>query len=111
MHLSRLQSSIIAWGGVLAQAVVLLVTKRVVGDRVAFENSFLNAFVWVMLVPNVVMMAFNLLPVRPLDGYVAWQLPYHAYRMYRAGRDADRLLRRVTAKPSRLRVIRGGKKT
>jgi Zn-dependent protease len=109
-RLSKLQLSIIAWGGVLAQLVLLAVTKYVVGARVLFDNAFLSAFVWVLLVPNVVMMAFNLLPVRRLDGYLAWQLPYHAFRAWWTKGEAKRMIERATRGATPLRVIRGGKK-
>lgn len=108
--LTPIERSLIAWGGVLGQGALLAVTTHIVGDRTALSNSFLSAFVWALLVPNAVMIALNLLPVRPLDGYVAWQLPYHAYRALRVRRQADRMIKRATRGRPSLRVVRGGKK-
>ena len=65
--------SIIAWGGILAQAGLLAVTEtlaRTVGfhGRVVGEvaNTFVDA--------NVYLMALNICPFPPLDGAKAWAL-------------------------------------
>ncbi len=67
------QRALIAWGGVLAQlalAVVAFVVERTVAPSGPFVLQLLRGLTtW-----NLVMAAFNLLPVRPLDGYEAWPL-------------------------------------
>lgn len=73
-HASRLEHSIIAWGGVLAQAVLLAGTYAyvaVVGPATTafgfyLQDAWLRANLWIM--------ALNLLPVAPLDGAEAWQI-------------------------------------
>lgn len=73
-HASRLEHSIIAWGGVLAQAILLAGTYAYVSvfgsATTAFgyylQDAWLRANLWIM--------ALNLLPVAPLDGAEAWQL-------------------------------------
>jgi Zn-dependent protease len=110
IELTKLQRSVIAWGGVLGQAALLAVTTHIVGDRTALSNAFVNALVWALLVPNTMTIVLNLVPLRPLDGYLAWQLPYHAYRAFRVRREADRMIKRATRGRASLRVVRGGKK-
>lgn len=73
-HASRLEHSVIAWGGVLAQALLLLGTfayVQVMGPATsAFGFHLQDA--WIRA--NVYIMALNLLPVAPLDGSEAWQI-------------------------------------
>ena len=65
---------IIAWGGVVAQALVavpLLVWVEVFGyTRFQAVNAILGIFGFLSLSTIV----FNLLPIRPLDGAIAWGL-------------------------------------
>lgn len=69
-----LQRSLIAWGGVLAQALLLAATAAVLAWRGwpagRFYQAMLASFLW----PNAMNMAFNLVPVAPLDGAEAWRL-------------------------------------
>ena len=62
----------IAWGGVLAQLVVLLTTP-LWAPRLP-PSPFVEQIVEVFTATNVVMMLLNLLPVRPFDGAEAWRL-------------------------------------
>jgi len=62
----------IAWGGVLAQLVVLLTTP-LWASRLPL-TPFGAQLVEVFTAVNVLMMLLNLLPVRPFDGAEAWQL-------------------------------------
>jgi len=71
---SRYDHCIIAWGGVVAQALVavpLLVWVEVFGyTRFQVVNAILAIFGFFSLSTIV----FNLLPIRPLDGAIAWGL-------------------------------------
>lgn len=64
----------IAWGGVLAQSLLLVGTLIVsfvsppMGS--AFVAQLLDTFLWT----NVFIIAINLLPIAPLDGAEAWPL-------------------------------------
>ncbi|HKB60471.1 MAG TPA: M50 family metallopeptidase [Gallionellaceae bacterium] len=67
---------LVAWGGVLAQACVLLIA--VLAEKVLWRGypdlaySLMPLF-YVFIKANVVIAAVNLLPVPPLDGYRAWR--------------------------------------
>lgn len=68
--------AIIAWGGVLAQLLVLyvptaIVTRLVAVPAVPFVLELLSAFLYT----NLVLAAFNLIPIAPFDGAMAWKLP------------------------------------
>lgn len=71
---SRLEHSIIAWGGVLAQALLLVSTLALlllIGEP---ESSFGFQLKDAWVRANLWVMALNLLPVQPLDGADAWQI-------------------------------------
>lgn len=71
---SRLDHCIIAWGGVLAQAVVaipLVLWVEVFGFT-RFEP--VNAVFAILGFFSIGVAIFNLLPIRPLDGATAWGL-------------------------------------
>jgi len=71
---SALERSIIAWGGVLAQAVLLGATLGFVwavgSPSSAFGRQMVHAFTWT----NLIIAGINLLPIRPLDGAEAWKV-------------------------------------
>ncbi|MCS6899576.1 MAG: hypothetical protein RMJ98_07630 [Myxococcales bacterium] len=94
---SEIQSSLIAWGGVLAQGLLLVgatLYRWALGVSSSFEAQLLS--VWTDT--NLMLIGINLLPLAPLDGAQAWRLP----RLLRERR------RRIPSRPS-LRVIPGGK--
>jgi hypothetical protein len=66
--------AIIAWGGVAAQAIVLVLTLLALAllppVTSAFAAQLLDTLVWT----NLFLMALNLLPIPPLDGAEAWPL-------------------------------------
>lgn len=62
----------IAWGGVLAQGVILLVTSILVG--VVPPSPTWSEVVGVWTGTNLVLIALNLLPIAPLDGAEAWKV-------------------------------------
>ncbi|MEZ4295966.1 MAG: M50 family metallopeptidase [Polyangiaceae bacterium] len=71
---TRIEDAVVAWGGVLAQAVVWIVAT-VVLSVVGFPASPLLAALAVTATStNVHMILFNLLPIPPLDGHRAWPL-------------------------------------
>lgn len=71
---SRLEHSVIAWGGVVAQALLLAGTfayVQIMGPATSafgfhLQDAWIRANLWIM--------ALNLLPVAPLDGAEAWQI-------------------------------------
>jgi Zn-dependent protease len=71
---SRLDRALIAWGGVLAQAVVAvpLTLYIVLIGYTPYEP--LNAVLAILGGYSLLVAAFNLLPVRPLDGSKAWDI-------------------------------------
>lgn len=67
----------IAWGGVLAQGVVLVLAfmASLIISRTAPEiERALDPLFRVLIFGNAFMIAFNLLPVAPLDGHLAWRV-------------------------------------
>ena len=91
-HATEIQRAQIAWGGVLAQALLFAITAvalELAGDpHSMFARDLIDAFVSA----NVFLILFNLLPIRPFDGAEAWQLP----RLLIARHFARRLDRRAT---------------
>jgi Zn-dependent protease len=72
----REQAIAIAWGGVAAQLVVFMLAVALREGLRAAQVAVPNwlAFAIVMLSGyNLIVLIFNLLPVRPLDGATAWQ--------------------------------------
>lgn len=66
--------AIIAWGGVAAQAILLVLTAIALlvlpPVGVPFVAQLLDTFLWT----NAFIIAINLLPIPPLDGAEAWPL-------------------------------------
>jgi stage IV sporulation protein FB len=71
---STLQRSIVAWGGVLGQAVLLGVAFAYSRLRGAPVSQAGLAFQYCLVDINLALIAINLLPFAPLDGAVAWEL-------------------------------------
>lgn len=75
---SRLDDVLIAWGGVAAQAVVLLIAllcKSLLAGVLSFQmRMWLDPVFSVFIAANCVMAIINLLPFRGLDGSKAWQI-------------------------------------
>src|SRR5580692_10767380 len=71
---SRIDRALIAWGGVLAQFVVAipLTLYIVLIGYTSFES--LNAVLAILGGYSMIVAAFNLLPIRPLDGSRAWDI-------------------------------------
>jgi len=82
------QRAVIAWGGVLAQLALLLVTEGIVLATGAPTSALASDLVYVFTVTNVWLLLINLMPVPPLDGASAWTL----LRAWKEGRGVrDRL--------------------
>ena len=67
----------IAWGGVLAQAAVLMVALPLsagIGALSPMSSIQLAPLFRVLIWANAWMIAFNLLPIAPLDGHRAWRV-------------------------------------
>jgi len=71
---SSLQRSIVAWGGVLGQALLLALALAYSRLRGAPASQHGLAFGYSLVDVNVALIAINLLPFAPLDGAVAWEL-------------------------------------
>ena len=73
---SLYDQSIVAWGGVLAQLLVLYVPTVLVTTFVSLPASpFLHQLLSAFLFTNLFLAAFNLIPIAPVDGAMAWKLP------------------------------------
>jgi Zn-dependent protease len=76
----------VAWGGVLAQSLLLVSVLALRWAGVAVPPEVVHVAVTV----NLWSIAFNLLPIAPLDGALAWALPVRWWRRARARRAAAR---------------------
>jgi Zn-dependent protease len=71
----------IAWGGVLAQLVILILTLAVKYSLLLMPLTYFSFRVFYFLAPvffvfinaNIVIAAINLIPIAPLDGHKAWR--------------------------------------
>ena len=73
-YVTPLQRSVIAWGGVVGQLLVLLgavLANRIWGPPASGAALQLQD---VLVRTNIILIAINLLPVPPLDGANAWRL-------------------------------------
>lgn len=73
-HATEVQESIIAWGGVLAQGALLVLTE-IVSRTVGLQgHTMVGQLATTLVAVNIYLMALNLLPFHPLDGAKAWAL-------------------------------------
>jgi Zn-dependent protease len=94
-HVSPLGRALIAWGGVLGQLVLLLVTVAVMKLSPVPKTPLMLEVAEMFVVRSAWMMALNLLPVAPLDGKEAWSLFPRIYDWFRARRRRIRFRRRA----------------
>jgi Zn-dependent protease len=73
-HVTLRQRLVIVWGGILAQLLLFGLAVLLSLIFSASENLFLQEFLTTMLRWNLIVIAFNLLPIPSLDGYEAWPL-------------------------------------
>lgn len=74
-------NSIVAWGGVLAQTL-FLIPAYAIATFVPVTNIYAAQLLWAFTTTNLWLIALNLIPIEPLDGGKAWQLP----KLWRARR-------------------------
>ena len=74
------QRGAIAWGGVLAQSVLLVLAFAWLTLAGRPSNAFVAELASVFLYTNVLLIGLNLLPIPPLDGYEAWRFIGHILR-------------------------------
>jgi len=82
---TRFQASAVAWGGVLAQFVVLIATQIVLLVSGPPTSSHTAQLAYVFTDSNLWLMAINLLPIEPLDGAKAWQVVPMLLERFRKG--------------------------
>ncbi len=99
-NVTPLQRSVIAWGGVLGQALLLVAALTIVALGGAPSDRFLRELLGVFIAPNALTMAFNLLPIAPLDGARAWSL---FGRLWSRRRERRRRARRAARSPADVR--------
>lgn len=97
---SAIQRALIAWGGVLAQLALLVVSVVVLAIVGRPELRFLAELADAFTRANVVLIVINLIPLSPLDGAEAWPLIGHLWRD-RARR--RRWKRKLSERPQTLR--------
>jgi len=103
---SLYDQAIIAWGGVLAQLLVLYVPTKIVTSLVAIPPvAFLHELLSAFLYTNLILAAFNLIPIPPFDGAMAWKLPrlWWARRKGSAGRRKPKAPQRRAGEPPQKR--------
>lgn len=71
---SPFDNAIVAWGGVLAQAL-FLIPAYAIPHFVPVTNVYVAQLVWAFTTTNLWLIGLNLIPIEPLDGAQAWQLP------------------------------------
>jgi stage IV sporulation protein FB len=93
------QRAVIAWGGVLAQGILMAATYGILYATGGPVNAFWAELAGVFLITNRWLIGINLLPIPPLDGANAWTLvslwkARHAARGDRRAK-AQKELRRI----------------
>jgi Zn-dependent protease len=102
------QRAVIAWGGVMAQALLLVVTTGIVAIVGSPHSAFVAQIVYVFTATNLWLIVLNLAPIPPLDGAEAWKIlgqlraRWDAYRAQRTFRSPRRAAARDKAKAFRL---------
>lgn len=71
---TRLQDAVIAWGGVIAQTILLIITLLVLFFHGQPQTDFGYQLAQVLIRTNLILIGLNLLPIPPLDGASAWRL-------------------------------------
>ena len=109
---TREQTAVIAWGGVLAQALALAVVQIAVTVGGPPRSEAMWQLYYVFTVTNWLMILINLLPIGPLDGAKAWPLIGMLWRRGQAAAAARRQARdRHRPEKHGLRAIAGGEKS
>jgi|SRR5262245_14373557 len=90
-HVTRNERLAIVWGGVLAQLLLWAIALTVSVSMGPPGSEFSAYFLHTLLQLNLILVALNLLPVKPLDGYDAWRLLRMVWEDWRRRR---RIIRR-----------------
>ncbi|HET9930009.1 MAG TPA: hypothetical protein VFQ35_04945 [Polyangiaceae bacterium] len=80
LHMSVWQRSVVAWGGVGAQAALFCVTSALAELGLFAKSAVAAQFLVDLSAFNVATVVVNLLPFGGLDGRLAWRLPWFAFR-------------------------------
>lgn len=81
---SKFDHCIIAWGGVIAQAIVGIPIAIAISIFGYTRFEFVNAVLVILGFFSLGEAAFNLLPAAPLDGAIAWSIVPEAFKRYRS---------------------------
>jgi len=71
----------ISWGGVLGQLVLFLPTLLIFLWQGNSSFGPINVLILFFIILNLLFIIINLLPIRGLDGYLAWQIIPHYYNL------------------------------
>lgn len=99
-HATAFERSAIAWGGVLAQGLLLLITALVVLIAGSPTDPHAAEVVHVFTRSNALLIGINLLPFAPLDGGEAWKILRHGRVQGLLAALRDRLSKRRPARKS-----------
>ena len=66
--------TMIAWGGVVAQVIVAVPLIVLLKAGATTGLRALDAAVWILTAPSLIVAAMNLIPIAPLDGRAAWRI-------------------------------------
>lgn len=107
-EVSPLQRALIAWGGVLAQMVLLFIVELIVTNGGWSTTPDALQLLGVLTSTNLQIAAVNLIPFPALDGWHAWRVVPLIYAKFRSradtpGRPRSRV--RTPPQPSRLDEI------
>ncbi|HJY76071.1 MAG TPA: hypothetical protein VKE95_05530 [Burkholderiales bacterium] len=94
---------LIAWGGVAAQFVVMVIafgTGKLLTTLSPFAYQAATPLFRVFIETNFVMVAFNLIPVAPLDGAKAWRIVPMLVKRMQGTSWATSLRKRAVARES-----------
>lgn len=98
------QRAVVAWGGVLAQALLLVIAMVAAAVMPIPPSGLAAELLSALLWTNVYLIGLNLIPIAPLDGAEAWKLP----RLWRERR--GRRAARAARDRVEVRVPRGGRR-
>jgi Zn-dependent protease len=73
-HESSVQRALIAWGGILAQALLLGVGQCAAWLSTVARDTSMGATLEMLLAMNLYILLLNAIPCPPLDGWEAWRL-------------------------------------
>jgi membrane-associated protease RseP (regulator of RpoE activity) len=87
---SRFDHCLIAWGGVMAQAIVALPLVLFVAAFGYTRFEAINEIFAILGFFSLGVAVFNLLPIKPLDGSIAWEVVPEFIRRKKAERSTKR---------------------